>query len=61
MQILNVQNKILMDLKIILKVNLQKSKRTCSIRFFNAYNVFFRSIENNHDICKGQDYMKKVL
>ena len=36
-----------------------KSKRTYSTRFFNVYNILSRSIENKHDIYRGNDIMKK--
>ena len=35
-----IENRRLMDVKIILKIHLQQKKGTFSIRFFNVYNIF---------------------
>ena len=47
-----------MDVKIILKNHLNKSKWTCVIRFSVSTISSFSSIENKHDAYRCKDCMK---
>ena len=47
-----------MDVKIILKNHLNKSKWTCVIRFSMPTISSFSSIENKHDAYRCKDCMK---
>ena len=59
MQILNWHNKKLMDVKIILKINPQQSKRHIQSGISISTRRWFRIIENKHVAYRGKDCIEK--
>ena len=49
-----------MDVKIILKIDLQQKEANIFFQGFSMSTIsLFRSIENKHDVYRGKDCMKK--